>query len=83
MTRDERLAYFNELVTPNTRLMDIFDRTVDLCGDNIFIKEYETNNTITWNQMRKATDLLAKGLIAVSYTHLDVYKRQEMYYGKA
>ena len=64
MTRDERLAYFNELVTPNTRLMDIFDRTVDLCGDNIFIKEYETNNTITWNQMRKSTDLLAKGLIA-------------------
>ena len=39
MTKEERLAYFNRLVTPDTKLMDLFDEMTALCGDGIFIKE--------------------------------------------
>ena len=64
MTKEERLAYFNRLVTPDTKLMDLFDEMTILCGDGIFIKEYESGQTVTWNEMHRWTDTVAKGLIA-------------------
>ena len=63
MTKEERLAYFNRLVTPDTKLMDLFDEMTILCGDGIFIKEYESGQTVTWNEMHRWTDTVAKGLI--------------------
>lgn len=61
--REERLAYFRSLVKLDTRLMDLFDRAVDCNGNGVFLKEYETGRTITWEEMDRLVKALAKGMM--------------------
>ena len=44
--------------------------------DKEYIVYSDRNLRFTWSQLNRRVDDMAKGLIAVSYTHLDVYKRQ-------
>lgn len=62
-TREEALTYFKSLVNERTRLMDLFDRAVSLRGDETYLKEYDTGRSVSWNEMDRQVNALAKGLM--------------------
>ena len=62
------------------------EKPVVYCGDlNVAHREIDLKNPkqnihsagFSYEERQKMTDLLMSGFVAVSYTHLDVYKRQD------
>ena len=54
---------YNEIVNIESTVDRVFSHTVERRGDNIFIKDIDSNVEITWNQSRDMIDKLSKGFI--------------------